>query len=150
MPPRTYISPVSDDAIIAVFDPTAQLKATTVLRLLGLRRSRQRIIGAQLRRLSCPPQQRLVEVSPPAIAVYRNPFYSLAASSTAATPPPAPALLINGNSKDDCKADITGDSESRRRLVLHSHAATMTADRSNRRAACLSPPPTSTTTVMTW
>ena len=76
IPPRTYLSPVSDDSIIAVFDLTAQLKAATVLRLLGLRCSRQRIIDARLRRLSHPPQQRLVESSPSAIAVHRNPFYS--------------------------------------------------------------------------
>ena len=111
MPARNYTSPVSDDAIAAVFDSTAQLKATTVLRLLGLRRSRQRIIDAQLRRLSRPPQQRLVEVSPPAIAVHRNPFYRLAAAAarTPAVSSPTPDSIITGNSNDGSRADITRD-----------------------------------------
>jgi hypothetical protein len=108
MPPRTYTSPVCDDAIIAVFDPTAQLKATTVLRLLKLRRSRQRIIDAQLRRLSRSPHNRLVEVAPAAIAVHRNPFYSLAAPVTRAALPPAPASLIASNGTE---ADITRDND---------------------------------------
>ena len=101
MPPRKYTSPVSDDTIVAVFDANryTQHKATTVLRLLGLRRSRQRIINAHLRRLARPPYNRLVEVSPPVIAVHRNPFYSLA---TAAVPTPAgpsltPDALITSN-----------------------------------------------------
>jgi hypothetical protein len=106
MPPRIYTSPVSDDAIIAVFDPAAQLKASTVLRLLGLRRSRQRIIDAQLRRLSRSPNNRLVEIAPPAIAVHRNPFYSLAAPVTRAALPSAQDLLTASNGTE---ADITRD-----------------------------------------
>jgi hypothetical protein len=109
MPPRAYISPVSDDAVIAVFNPNSQLKATTVLRLLGLRRSRQRIIDAQLRRLSRPPHNRLVEIPPPAIAVHRNPYYTLAATSAPASPPPAPHSPINSKNNADGQGSINED-----------------------------------------
>ena len=81
MPPRTYSSPVSDDDILAVFAPHAQLKAHTVLRLVGLPRTRARIVAAQLRRLARPPHCRLVELAPPIIAVHRNPYYALTTSS---------------------------------------------------------------------
>lgn len=83
MPRRLYISPVSDDDVVAVFHINAQLKANTVLRLVGLPRTRARIIAAQLHRLARAPYHRLVEITPPVIAKHRNPYYTLAHSSPA-------------------------------------------------------------------
>ena len=81
MPRRLYISPISDDDVVAVFRVNGQLKANTVLRLVGLPRTRARIIATQLQRLSRAPYHRLVEIAPLAIAKHRNPYYSLALSS---------------------------------------------------------------------
>ena len=81
MPRRLYISPVSDDDVVAVFRVNGQLKANTVLRLVGLPRTRARILATQLQRLSHTPYHRLVEIAPPAIAKHRNPYYALALSS---------------------------------------------------------------------
>jgi hypothetical protein len=78
MPPRVFLSPVSDNQVVAVFDQHVQLKAATVVRLLHLRRSRQRIIEAHLRRLSRPPLCRLVELPSPPTERQRHPLYALA------------------------------------------------------------------------
>jgi hypothetical protein len=76
----------------------ARPQAVTVCRLLGLRRSRQRIIDAQQRHLCRPPLILLVEIAAPAFADYR-PAYSLYLTLT---PPeqtlPTPAPDSSGNS----------------------------------------------------
>ena len=107
MPPRMYSSPVSDDDLLAVFAPHAQLKAHTVLRLVGLPRTRARIVAAQLRRLARPPHSRLVELAPLIIAVHRNPYYSLAASSPPAAEACAEQLTSSTPSTDANTHDTT-------------------------------------------
>jgi hypothetical protein len=86
MPARSYSSPVADEAVLAVFDASARLKAVTVCRLLGVRRSRQRVIDTQLRRLCSPPHSRLVEIAAPEFAAHRRPCYALAAAPLSLTP----------------------------------------------------------------
>lgn len=131
MPRRTYSSPVSDDNLLAVFTSHAQLKANTVLRLVGLPRTRARIVAAQLRRLARPPHYRLVEIAPPVIAVHRNPYYTLAAPSLPAAEAcaerqvpstPSTDANIHDSTVSTLKADNTELKEAST-AVLYAHHA---------------------------
>ena len=89
MAPRHYPPAVSDDVILALFHcPTLRFKAAQIVRLLGLKRSKRRIVESQLRRLAVKGHL----VDHPALSTrYTQPEYSL----PAATPPAASPLDLH-------------------------------------------------------
>ena len=75
MPPRHYPPAVSNDVVLTLFDsPHVHLKASHVVRLLQFKRSKRRIVCAQLRRLA--RIGRLVE-HPTLSTRYTQPLYGL-------------------------------------------------------------------------
>ena len=85
MPPRHYLPAASDDTVLALFrPPISQLKATQLVRLLGLSRSRRRIVHTQLRRLA--QEGRLLEL-PSLSTRYNQPAYSLPPASLSTETP---------------------------------------------------------------
>jgi hypothetical protein len=71
--------------MLAVFTPTSRYKARRVTRLLGLERSRHRIITAQLNHLV--QQGRLLQL-PSSSSRYTQPLYGLLISAPASSPCP--------------------------------------------------------------
>ena len=83
---RVYCHAVGDDVVLALFAPDSRYKARRVTRLLGLKRSRHRIVTAQLNHLV--HQGRLQQL-PSTSSRYTQSLYALHLSLSAPSPSPS-------------------------------------------------------------
>jgi hypothetical protein len=84
---RYYRHAAEDEVILGLFAPSSRYKARRVTRLLQLKRSRHRIVTAQINHLV--QQGRLLHL-PSLLIRYAQPFYAL--PSPVETPPPPPSV----------------------------------------------------------